>query len=69
MPYRSSIALRFSQTYLLKIHRKRWRLEYAKDITMHIVPMKHVFKISTNSETFASELSEDLVDMFSCYLY
>ena len=33
-------------------------------ITIHVVPMKHFFKISSNFEANASELLENLEEMF-----
>ena len=39
--------------------------EHAEDITMHVVPMKHFSRSSSNSESFASELLGNHERMFS----
>ena len=41
--------------------------EHAKHITKHGVKRKHLFKISSNSEPNASELLENIEEMFPRY--
>ena len=41
-----------------------WIVEHAKKITMYVVSKKHFFNISNNSVAFASELLENVEEMF-----